>query len=208
VGGTSGQGTVFKVNTDGTGFSKLYDGTGFSRGRVSRLLLWGKSLYGTTSGTTPYCPTCYPWPNNGTVFALNTDGTAFTTIYAFSPVYYSDYLDYDTNSDGANPIGELISSGKTLYGTASRGGSLGGGTLFSISSTPQLTIAPSAANLVLTWPTKYVGFDYTGYALQSTTHLGSSAVWTTTSAAPVVVNGQNTVTNPISGNQRFYRLSQ
>jgi hypothetical protein len=47
----------------------------------------------------------------------------------------------------------------------------------------------------------------TGFTLQSTTNLGSS-VWTTNSLAPVVVNGQNTVTNPISGTQRFYRLSQ
>jgi hypothetical protein len=33
-------------------------------------------------------------------------------------------------------------------------------------------------------------------------------VWTTNSPAPVVVNGQNTVTNPISGAQQFFRLSQ
>jgi hypothetical protein len=55
----------------------------------------------------------------------------------------------------------------------------------------------------LTWPTNAAGFT-----LQFTTNLGSSAVWTTNSPAPVVVNGQNTVTNPISGAQQFYRLSQ
>jgi hypothetical protein len=31
---------------------------------------------------------------------------------------------------------------------------------------------------------------------------------TTNSPAPVVVNGQNTVTNPITGNQQFFRLGQ
>jgi hypothetical protein len=70
-----------------------------------------------------------------------------------------------------------------------------------------MTIIPSATNLILTWPTNYAGFDYTGYTLQSTTNLGSP-VWTTNSPTPVVVNGQNTVTNPISGTQEFYRLSQ
>jgi hypothetical protein len=30
----------------------------------------------------------------------------------------------------------------------------------------------------------------------------------TTNLAPVVIAGQNTVTNPISGAQRFYRLKQ
>jgi len=47
----------------------------------------------------------------------------------------------------------------------------------------------------------------TGLTLQSATNLGS-AVWTTNSPAPLVVNGQNTVTNPISGTQQFFRLSQ
>jgi len=44
--------------------------------------------------------------------------------------------------------------------------------------------------------------------MQSTTSLVSPAVWTTASPAPVAVNGQSTVTNPISGTQQFYRLSQ
>jgi hypothetical protein len=47
-----------------------------------------------------------------------------------------------------------------------------------------------------------------GFILQSTTSLVSSAVWTTNSPVPVVVNGQNTVTNPISGSQMSFRLSQ
>jgi hypothetical protein len=55
----------------------------------------------------------------------------------------------------------------------------------------------------LSWPTNYAGFT-----LQSTSDLGSSAVWTTNLPAPVIVNDQNTVTNPISGAQQFFRLSQ
>ena len=46
------------------------------------------------------------------------------------------------------------------------------------------------------------------YVLQSTTNPVSLAVWSTNSPAPVVIAGQNTVTNPITGTQRFYRLSQ
>jgi hypothetical protein len=55
----------------------------------------------------------------------------------------------------------------------------------------------------LTWPTNAAGFT-----LQSTTNLVSPAVWSTVSPGPVVVNGQNAVTNPVSGTQNFYRLSQ
>jgi hypothetical protein len=77
-------------------------------------------------------------------------------------------------------------------------------TVFGVSASPvQLTMIPCGANVILAWPTNYAGFT-----LQSTTNLVSSAVWTTNSPAPVVVNGQNTVTNPISGTQQFYRLSQ
>jgi formylglycine-generating enzyme required for sulfatase activity len=71
-----------------------------------------------------------------------------------------------------------------------------------------LTIIRSAANVILTWPTNAAGFTYAGFTLQSTTNLVSPAVWNTVSPAPVIVNGQNAVTNPISGTQQFYRLSQ
>jgi hypothetical protein len=77
-------------------------------------------------------------------------------------------------------------------------------TVFGVSASPVcLTMIPSGANVILTWPT-----NATGFTLQSTTNLGSSAVWATNSPAPVVVNGQNTVTNLLSGPQRYYRLSQ
>jgi hypothetical protein len=73
---------------------------------------------------------------------------------------------------------------------------------------PQLTITPSRPNVLLAWPTNNAGYDYSGFTLQSTTNLGSPAVWATNSPAPVVINGQNIVTNPLSGSQQFYRLRQ
>jgi len=136
------------------------------------------------------------------VFAVNTDGTGFTTLHSFTDTSGGA----NTNSDGGVPGCTLVLSGNTLYGTAAGGGSSGRGTVFSLTlpiALPQLTVSPSAANVILTWPTNAAGFT-----LQSITNLGSSAVWTTNSPAPVVVNGQNTVTNPISGAQQFYRLSQ
>src|SRR5207247_10710665 len=98
--------------------------------------------------------------------------------------------------------------GNTLYGTAAVAGSSGRGTVFSLSFRPQLTITPSGAYVILTWPTNVAGFDYTGYTLQSTTNLASPAVWTAVAPGPVVIDGQNAVTNLISGTQQFYRLSQ
>ncbi len=68
---------------------------------------------------------------------------------------------------------------------------------------PKLTIIPLGANIVLTWPTNNVG-----YTLQYTTNLVSPSSWTTNSPGPIIVSGQNTVTNSISGTPKFYRLIQ
>jgi uncharacterized repeat protein (TIGR03803 family) len=103
----------------------------------------------------------------------------------------------------------LVLSGNTLYGTTYYGGSAGAGTVVSLSFAPQLTITPSGippSGIILSWPTNAAGFDYTGYTRQSTTNLLSPAAWVTNSPAPVVIAGQNTVTNSITGAQQFYRL--
>jgi hypothetical protein len=72
---------------------------------------------------------------------------------------------------------------------------------FTLQPPPQLTIVASGTNVILSWPTNAVGFT-----LQSTTNLGGA--WSTNSPAPIVIGGQNVVTNPLSGPQRFYRLKQ
>jgi uncharacterized repeat protein (TIGR03803 family) len=204
-GGTNRSGTVFALNTDGTGFTVLHVFTATNipyvwpppsktnidgAWPVGFLILSGNTLYGATFDGGIY--------GKGTVFAVNTDGTGFTTLYNFTG-----------GQDGANPQGGLILSGNTLYGTARYGTTYNDGTVFSLSyPSPQLTIMPSGTNVNLTWPSGVAGFSYSGYTLQSSTNLGSSAVWTTNSPAPVVFNGQCKVTNPITGSQMFFRLSQ
>jgi uncharacterized repeat protein (TIGR03803 family) len=195
-GATGGYGTVFAVNTDGTGFMSLARVPSAGFPSPSGLILSGNTLYGTVPGNGGY---------PGTVFAVNTDGTGFMNLHNFTS---SSGYPYYTNSDGLFPEGSLILSGNTLYGTASEGGSGGSGTVFSLTFTPQLTITPSGTKVILSWPTNFAGFDYTGYRLQSTTSLSLSAVWTTNLPPPVVNNGQNVVTNLITGKQQFYRLSQ
>ena len=188
-----GFGTVFKVNTDGTGFTTLHLFGGYpsdGANPASGLIVSGHTVYGTAG----YGGSL----GKGMVFALNTDGTRITNLHNFTD-----------GSDGGGPIGGLMISGNTLYGTAYSGGSSGKGTVFSLSfPRPQLTISPSGTNVILSWSANVAGFDYTGYTLQSTTNLGSSAVWATNSPGPVVINGQNTVTNSISGTQQFFRLIQ
>jgi uncharacterized repeat protein (TIGR03803 family) len=76
------------------------------------LILSGNTLYGGTAGGGAY--------DNGTVFAMNTDGTGFTNLHSF------------TASDGSG-AGGLVLSGNTLYGT-SAGGKWGSGTVFAINT--------------------------------------------------------------------------
>jgi uncharacterized repeat protein (TIGR03803 family) len=213
-GGTNGTGTVFAINTNGTGFTTLYafsaaiytnsfgvktnsDGVNLFSG----LLLSGNTLYGTAKlgGTNGV----------GTVFAVNTNGTGFTTLYTFTADIYTNSSGTKTNSDGADPRGELVLSGNTLYGTTSIGGINGKGTVFGLSfPAPQLTINLYGTNAVLTWPTSVAGFSYSGLALESATNLGNPSVWNSVALLPAVVNGQNTVTNPIISPQQFFQLSQ
>ena len=192
-GGSSVNGTVFKINTDGTGFTNLYSfGSSPNDGADPQagLILSGNTLYGTTEkGGSAF---------TGTVFGINTNGTGFTTLYSFTAFP----VGYITNSDGAFPYAGLILSGNTLYGTAEAGGRSGNGTVFSLIIPPQLTIIRSGTNVTLTWPT-----NATGFTLEFATNLVSPIFWNTNSPAPVVINRQNTVTNPISGTHQFFRLS-
>lgn len=110
-GGTGGNGTLFRINMDGSGFTNLHS---FTASPSGSLVLLNYMFYGTTaSGGSS---------GNGTVFSLNTDGSAFATLHDFA------------GSDGAAPYGGLVLSGNTLFGTASRGGSSGSGTLFSLNA--------------------------------------------------------------------------
>jgi uncharacterized repeat protein (TIGR03803 family) len=241
--GVTNYGTFFKINTDGTGFEVLHSFNGDGTGPNGDLIVSDGTLYGTVygGGSSGY----------GAVVRLNTEGTGYTNLYSFSaapPRSTFPFVLPGTNSDGCCPKAGLISSGNTLYGTTSGGGTLAGGTVFmvnsngtgfmtlhdclyggiddypesrllllgttlygtthwgavfSLSLSPQLSIVPSGHNMILTWPTNYSGFN-----LQSATNLGSATVWTTNLPAPVVVNGQNTVTNPVSGREQFFRLNQ
>ncbi|HWH70230.1 MAG TPA: choice-of-anchor tandem repeat GloVer-containing protein, partial [Candidatus Sulfotelmatobacter sp.] len=205
--GGKGYGSVFAVNTDGTGFTNLHwfsatctecqtnSGGAYPQGRLT---LVGNTLYGTTPGSENFGP--------GTIFAVRTDGTGFTTLHKFSNGAPGP-LNLVINDDGLYPRGGLLLSDYTLYGTTGQGGSMGYGTVFSLSLLPQLTITTSGAQVVLTWPTNLVGFA-AEFTLQSSTNFVFPGAWTPVSPKPVVINGLNTVTELISDGPKFYRLSQ
>jgi len=130
--------------------------------------LSGNTLYGAASGG--------GLSGEGTLFRLNTDGSVLqiciVTRWAIRRMATEHILT------------GLTLAGNTLYGTTGSGGNSGNGTVFGLSFPPKLTVIPSGAYVILTWPTNFAGFDYAGFTLQSTTNL-LSPVWTTNSPAPV-----------------------
>jgi hypothetical protein len=149
------------------------------------VLVWGANDFGQTNVpiTVQSGVTAIAAGNSHTV-ALKNDGSVVA---------------WGRNDDGQTTVPVAAQSGVTAIaaGYINTVALLGPAPL----SSPRLTIMSSGANVVLTWPTNFAGFT-----LQSTTNLISPAVWNTNSPAPVVVNGQNTVTNPASGSQKFFRL--
>ena len=115
--GSHGQGSIFKVNENGSGFADLYDFTGGADGGqvVGNLACDGSYLYGVTN--------CSTGAIGGTLFRVGLNGTGFEVLHTF---------DYAT---GFTPLGGLILGGSTLYGTVEVGGSGNNGAVFQISTT-------------------------------------------------------------------------
>jgi uncharacterized repeat protein (TIGR03803 family) len=106
--GTTRDGTVFKLKTDGTGYTILHNFIVYPDGvePFASLIL---DVAGNLYGTTRYGGAA----NFGTVYTLKTDGTGFTILHSFSGI----------DNDGAYPLASLIlDAAGNLYGTTSQGG--------------------------------------------------------------------------------------
>jgi uncharacterized repeat protein (TIGR03803 family) len=77
------------------------------------LILSGSTLYGTGGGGAF---------GDGSVFAVNTNGSGFTNLVSFD------------NYNGYAPVSSLILSGNTLYGTTEQGGTYGDGEVFAVNT--------------------------------------------------------------------------
>lgn len=123
LGGTSGNGSLFKINTDGTDFTNVYsfshigiNGTNSDGSQpLAGLTILGNVLFGTANkgGLFGY----------GSVYSINTDGSDFTNMYSFTGL-----------NDGGGPEGGLTFADNYLYGSTSDGGDSYYGVLFRINT--------------------------------------------------------------------------
>ncbi|HVV73960.1 MAG TPA: choice-of-anchor tandem repeat GloVer-containing protein, partial [Verrucomicrobiae bacterium] len=124
-GGSTGFGTVFRLNPDGGGYAVLHnfnpavDGDGAYPG-AGLVIGTDGALYGTADrggGTN----------DAGVVFRLNTDGSGYTVLYTFG----------STPADGSHPHAPLVlARDGGLFGTAPFGGDQNYGTLFRLAPAP------------------------------------------------------------------------
>jgi uncharacterized repeat protein (TIGR03803 family) len=112
-GGTAGNGTLFRINTDGSGFRVLKDFP-TDVGPLTGLVLAGNVLYGLN-----FSGGAYGW---GLVARINTDGTGLAVLGEFD------------GTNGANPNLRLVLAGDALYGLTAAGGTDGVGTIFKLNT--------------------------------------------------------------------------
>ena len=118
-GGDGDRGSVFRLKPDGSDYASLHQfGTDNAGGlKPGTALVQGDdgTLYGATwsgGGTN----------DAGTIFKLNPDGTAFTSLHTLD------------GADGRHPSGLLRAPDGVLYGTTCLGGQHGKGTVFRLST--------------------------------------------------------------------------
>jgi uncharacterized repeat protein (TIGR03803 family) len=131
-GGNDGNGTVFKVTTNGALTTLVrFAGTNGANPEAGLTLGPDGNFYGTTStgGTN----------GSGTVFQVTTNGV-LTTLHSFTTGSYDAANGYCTNSDGQAPEATLtLGTNGNFYGTCSAGGSGDSGTLFEVTTNGTLT---------------------------------------------------------------------
>ena len=161
-GGAHGDGTIFKIGTDGAGFGMMHsfehmnpsDGT-FPYGSLT---LDGSTLYGmTVNGGVN---------DNGTIFKIGTNGSGFGVLHLFS----------EATTNGRWPYGSLLLDGSTLHGMTPGGGEYDEGTVFMIATDGSgFTLVHSFSGAYTNGERPYGSLTTDGSALYGVTRNGGIA---------------------------------
>lgn len=127
-GGSSSNGTVFKVNTDGSGYTLLKSFSDLSQTLTNNDGAWPQAglvlsngiLYGTTVNGGLF--------GGGTVFKIQSDGLGFAVLKHFP------WQGGGASTNTSHPQADLILVGNTLYGTSYYGGTSNTGTIFKLNT--------------------------------------------------------------------------
>lgn len=163
---------------DGAYFFDVYD---LSSGR--NVHVWNGSINGTTPETATF----------GT-FKISRTGSIITGYFNGTPIFSTSDSSELTglsfvlqNQPGSDDYPSVTYRNFSLTGTFG----------------PNLTLIASGANVILMWPT-----NTSGFSVQWAPSLVPPVTWNPLYIPSFVVGAQYAITNPISGPQNFYRLTQ
>jgi uncharacterized repeat protein (TIGR03803 family) len=195
-GGTNGNGIIFSIATNGTDFTNLYVFSSTTNSAATNidganpictLVLSNSILYGTAAHGGSYPA--------GTVFAINTDGTGFTNLYNFIPVFIINGSISFTG--GSGPADGVTLSSNILYGTTFSGGYISGNVFgLILSSAPG--VEPIPLNVQVSGGTLALSWTSSAFSLQSTSSLGGPFADVAGATSPYTVAPTNS--------QQFFRL--
>lgn len=185
-GGSSDDGTVFKITTNGV-LSTVYS-------------------FQSLHGTVPYPPVAEG--ADGTLYGMNDVGGGEGEIYQISTNGIFTVLLYFNGLDGASPTGGLVlGNGGAFFGITGSGGTNNAGTVFSMTATlePVFKSVSKTNNIITLQWSAIVGQVY---QLQYSDSLQFAANWSNLSST--LDAGYETMTNydsiPDGISQRFYRI--
>lgn len=123
-GGPYGNGTIFRVNADGTGFSVLQ-----ALGKCGEYVLgatpYGTLVEGPDGDDALYGTTLYRGSdgNHGVLFRIERDGSGYTILHSFG---------YGGGKPGAHPNGVMLGQDGRLYGRTTAGANVGRGAIWRV----------------------------------------------------------------------------
>lgn len=168
------------VDDSGTTFTPLTSADTAAAGMKLDFTLLSTNTYSLTM--TPLGDPSSAYTQTGTLAYSGLDMNTGLTVTNL-PINWVTYRQWNTGSSGPNDTTDnFFISSMTIAGLT-------------------LNIQVAGTNAILSWPTNVPGFY-----LESTSNLKSPANWISNSISPAVVNSLNVVTNPITGQQQFFRL--
>jgi len=148
-GGSSGGGTIFKINPDGSGYSILHS---FDPALPEGKYPWPGLVIGNDGAL--YGTTQYGGTNNvGVLFRFDPDGSGYTVLYTFG----------SSPTDGRYPISPLVrAKDGGLFGTAPFGGDMNYGIIFRLAPAPAVitSIRSTSTKLIKLSLTSAPSFNY------------------------------------------------
>jgi uncharacterized repeat protein (TIGR03803 family) len=189
-GGTSSAGTVFTLNLGGGGYRVIHTFTN-SGGDANEP---DSDLVEGTNGALYGCSLLGGNANDGTIFAMNKDGSGYSVLRMF------------TSAGGYQPRGAFLKGTNSIFYGATSYNSTNAGCIYALSASPLPSRILAFSPTVNSNSIQFAGTSGIQYDVQRSTDLQS---WATLKTFLMPVNGQTNYNDSTPPNPAaFYRVKQ